>query len=40
VNHRLLLRAEAERFQIDDAVGSRGGVKTLTVGLVIPFGRA
>lgn len=40
LNRNLLLRAEAERYQIDDAVGNRGGVNTFTVGLVIPFGRA
>ncbi|MEJ5999325.1 OmpA family protein [Paucibacter soli] len=34
-----LLRAEAERFRVNDAVGNRGGVNLVSVSLVFPFGR-
>jgi OOP family OmpA-OmpF porin len=35
-----LLRGEAERYRINDAVGNHGGVNVLSVSLVFPFGRA
>ncbi len=40
VSRNFLLRAEAERYSIDDAVGNRGGVNVVSVGLVFPFGRS
>lgn len=40
VNRNFLVRAEAERYRIDDAVGNRGSVNVVSVGLVFPFGRA
>jgi OOP family OmpA-OmpF porin len=36
----VLLRAEAERFRVNDAVGNHGGVNMVSVSLVFPFGRA
>ncbi len=35
----LLVRAEAERYRINDAVGNRGDINMFSVTLVIPFGR-
>jgi OOP family OmpA-OmpF porin len=35
-----LVRAEAEHFRVDDAVGNRGGVNQVSVSLVFPFGRS
>ncbi len=35
----LLVRAEAERYRINDAVGNRGDVNLYSVSLVFPFGR-
>jgi OOP family OmpA-OmpF porin len=35
-----LLRAEGERYRINDAVGNHGGVNVVSVSLVFPFGRA
>lgn len=35
----LLLRAEAERYRINDAVGNRGDINMFSVSLIIPFGR-
>lgn len=35
----LLVRAEAERYRINDAVGNRGDVNMFSVTLVFPFGR-
>jgi OOP family OmpA-OmpF porin len=35
-----LARLEAEHHRVNDAVGNRGSVNTLSVGLVFPFGRA
>jgi OmpA-OmpF porin, OOP family len=35
----LLLRAEAERYRINDAVGNNGDVNKLSLSLVFPFGR-
>ena len=34
-----LMRVEAERMRVDDAVGRRGGVNVLSLSLVFPFGR-
>ena len=39
-NPSLLMRAEAERYRINDAVGNHGGVNLFSVSLIIPFGRA
>lgn len=36
----VLLRAEVERYRVDDAVGNRGGVNVAALSLVIPFGGA
>ncbi|MDE2080294.1 MAG: OmpA family protein [Burkholderiales bacterium] len=36
----LFLRGEFERYRVNDAVGHRGDVNLVSVGLVIPFGRA
>ena len=35
-----LMRAEAERYRINDAVGNRGDVNMYSLSLVFPFGRA
>ena len=35
----LMLRGEAERYRIDDAVGNHGDVNMYSVGLVLAFGR-
>jgi OOP family OmpA-OmpF porin len=35
----ILVRGEAERYRINDAVGNRGDVNLFSVSLVIPFGR-
>lgn len=40
ISPALLVRAEAERYRIDDAMGNHGDVNLYSVGLVIPFGRA
>ncbi len=34
------MRAEAERYRVNDAVGNRGDVNLYSVSLVFPFGRA
>lgn len=39
VNPSFLVRAEAERYRINDAVGNRGDVNLYSVTLVFPFGR-
>ena len=39
VSPAFLVRAEAERYRINDAVGNRGDVNLFSVSLVIPFGR-
>ncbi|RZI98901.1 MAG: hypothetical protein EOO54_28210 [Haliea sp.] len=39
VNPRLELRAELERYSLDDAVGNDGHADLLSVGLVYRFGR-
>ncbi len=36
----LLVRGEAERYRVNDAVGHRGDVNLLSVSLVFPLGRA
>ena len=38
VNESLGMRAEAERYRINDAVGNRGDIDLLSVGLVYRFG--
>lgn len=35
----LLVRAEAERYRINDAVGNRGDINMFSVTLIVPFGR-
>ncbi len=35
-----LIRGEAERYRINDAVGNHGGVNVVSVSLVFPFGRS
>ena len=40
VNRSFFLRAEAERYRINDAVGNHGGVNVVSLSLVVPFGRA
>jgi OOP family OmpA-OmpF porin len=39
-NPSFLIRAEVERYRINDAVGNRGNVDTATLSLVFPFGRS
>lgn len=39
ISPAFLVRAEAERYRINDAVGNHGDVNLFTVSLVIPFGR-
>ena len=36
----LMLRGEAERYRVDDAVGNHGDINMYSVGLVYAFGRA
>ena len=36
----LMLRGEAERYRINDAVGNHGDINMYSVGLVVAFGRA
>lgn len=40
ITRAVLLRGEAERYRINDAVGNHGTVNLLSVSLVFPFGRA
>jgi OOP family OmpA-OmpF porin len=40
VNRSFLIRGEAERYRVNDAVGNHGGVNVVSVSLVFPFGRA
>lgn len=40
ITRSLLVRAEGERYRINDAVGNHGDVNLFSVSLVIPFGRA
>lgn len=39
ISPAFLVRAEAERYRINDAVGNHGNVNLFSVSLVIPFGR-
>jgi OOP family OmpA-OmpF porin len=39
VSPSFLVRAEAERYRIDDAVGNRGDINMFSVSLVVPIGR-
>lgn len=38
-NQTVTLRAEAERYRINDAVGNRGDIDVVSLSLVFPFGR-
>jgi OOP family OmpA-OmpF porin len=40
VSRSFLVRAEAERYRVNDAVGNNGGVNVFSLSLVFPFGRA
>ncbi|MEO7939792.1 MAG: OmpA family protein [Burkholderiaceae bacterium] len=40
VNPSMLVRLDAERYRINDAIGNRGDVNFVSVSLVFPFGRA
>jgi OOP family OmpA-OmpF porin len=40
VNRAFMIRGEAERYRVNDAVGNHGGVNLFSVSLVFPFGRA
>jgi len=40
VNRSFLVRAEAERYRIDDAVGNKGDVNVVSVSAIFPFGRS
>ncbi|MBC7484457.1 MAG: OmpA family protein [Rhizobacter sp.] len=40
ISPAFLVRGEAERYRINDAVGNHGDVNLFSVSLVIPFGRA
>ena len=40
VSRSFILRAEAERFRINDAVGNHGGINVVSVSMIFPFGRA
>ena len=40
INRAILVRGEAERYRINDAVGNHGDVNLFSVSLVVPFGRA
>ena len=40
ISPTFLVRGEAERYRINDAVGNHGDVNLFSVSLVIPFGRA
>ena len=39
ISPAMLVRGEAERYRINDAVGNRGDVNMFSVSLVMPFGR-
>ncbi len=39
INRAVLVRGEAERYRINDAVGNHGDVNLFSVSLVVPFGR-
>lgn len=36
----LRVRADFERYRVNDAIGNRGDINVVSLGLVIPFGRA
>ena len=40
VSHRIALRAEVERYRLDDAIGNRGDVDLASLGLLVRFGHA
>ena len=40
VNPSLLVRVEAERYRINDAVGNKGNADLISASIVIPFGRS
>jgi OOP family OmpA-OmpF porin len=40
VTPSFLIRGEAERYRVNDAIGNRGDVNVFSVTLVFPFGRA
>ncbi|HWH81760.1 MAG TPA: OmpA family protein [Burkholderiaceae bacterium] len=40
LSRSLLVRADVERYRINDAVGNHGGVNMVSLSLVVPFGRA
>lgn len=40
VSPSMLVRGEAERYRINDAVGNHGGVNVVSMSLVFPFGRS
>ncbi|MEO6279722.1 OmpA family protein [Roseateles sp.] len=40
ISPAFLVRGEAERYRINDAVGNKGDVNMLSISLVFPFGRA
>jgi len=40
VTPSFLIRGEAERYRVNDAIGNRGDVNAFSVTLVFPFGRA
>ena len=39
LSDRFIVRGEAERYRVDDAVGNKGSVNMFSVSLVFPFGR-
>jgi OmpA-OmpF porin, OOP family len=39
INRSFLVRAEGERYRINDAVGNHGDINVFSVSLVFPFGR-
>ncbi len=40
ISRSMLVRAEAERYRVNDAVGNHAGVNVFSISLVFPFGRA
>lgn len=40
VSRSFFIRAEGERYRVDDAVGNRGDVNVYSLSLVFPFGRS
>ncbi|MDP9065135.1 MAG: outer membrane beta-barrel protein, partial [Pseudomonadota bacterium] len=39
INPHVLVRAEAERYRVPDAIGNHGDINLFSVSLLIPFGR-